>query len=151
VTIQRSNRHMYCLHAPDQSPRHCLPLKCICLITCVIYLMTHQQHNEATSHCSYIAPTKPVCHFQAEKQFSSHWLCGHTIQSQRQIGSVATLYSQNGRLALWPHYTVRTADSGRWFSVAQCSDASRTACAVTLFRPSNNSDVEVIGSLLLVH
>jgi hypothetical protein len=47
-----------------------------------------------------------------------------------------------------------------WFwpviSVAQWSDASQRAqdwwaCAVTLFCLKNNSDVEVIGSLLLVH
>jgi hypothetical protein len=45
----------------------------------------------------------------------------------------------------------RTADFGRWFSVAQWSDASRRACAVALFFLSNNSDVEVTGSLLPVH
>jgi hypothetical protein len=45
----------------------------------------------------------------------------------------------------------RTAELGRWSSVAQWSDASRRACSVTLFCLSNNSDVEVIGSLLLIH
>jgi hypothetical protein len=50
----------------------------------------------------------------------------------------------------------RTADFGRWFSIAQWPDASRRAwdwwaCAVTLFFLSNNSDVEAIVSLLLVH
>jgi hypothetical protein len=44
-----------------------------------------------------------------------------------------------------------TADFGRWFSVAQWSDASLQAWAVKLFCLSDNSDVEVIGSLLLVH
>jgi hypothetical protein len=43
------------------------------------------------------------------------------------------------------------ADFGRWFSVAQWTDGSRRACAVTLFCLSNNSDVEVTGSLLLLH
>jgi hypothetical protein len=45
----------------------------------------------------------------------------------------------------------RTANFCRWFSVAQWSDASLRACAVTLFCLSSNSDVEIIGSLLLVH
>jgi hypothetical protein len=45
----------------------------------------------------------------------------------------------------------RTANLGRWFSVAQWSDESRRACAVTLFCLGNNSDVEVTGSLLLLH
>jgi hypothetical protein len=40
----------------------------------------------------------------------------------------------------------RTADCGQWISVAQSSDASRRACAVTLFCLSNNSDVEAVGS-----
>jgi hypothetical protein len=45
----------------------------------------------------------------------------------------------------------RTADFGQWFSVAQWSDASRRACAVTLFCLGNNTDIEVTGWLLLVH
>jgi hypothetical protein len=44
---------------------------------------------------------------------------------------------------------VGTADSGRLFSVAQWSGASRRACAVTLFCLSNNSDVEATESLLV--
>jgi hypothetical protein len=59
-------------------------------------------------------------------------------------------------ISLGYHCIGRTADFGRWISVAQWSDASRRtydcrACAVTLFCLSNNSDVEVVGSLLLVH
>jgi hypothetical protein len=44
----------------------------------------------------------------------------------------------------------RTAGFGRWFSVAQWSRLAQDwwSCAVTLFCLSNNSDVEVIGSVL---
>jgi hypothetical protein len=68
-------------------------------------------------------------------------------QSLRHHCWVATLNFQRKTR----NSTARTADSGRLFSIAQWSAASRRACAVTLFCLSNNSDVEVIGSLLLVH
>jgi hypothetical protein len=70
---------------------------------------------------------------------------------ERHFALIPRITSQPLTVAfIWHVIIGRTADFGRWISVAQWSDASRWACAVTLFCLSNNSDVEVRGSLLLV-
>jgi hypothetical protein len=56
------------------------------------------------------------------KQWTGHWTTLLRDKRKQSIG--------------------RAADFGRWFSVAQWSDASWRACAVTLFCLSKNSDVE---------
>jgi hypothetical protein len=72
------------------------------------------------------------------------------------VWTAISCYSVGPMITLQGRIIGRTAGFGRWISVAQWSDASRLAwhwwaCAVTLFCLSNNSDVVVIGSLLLVH
>jgi hypothetical protein len=89
----------------------------------------------------------------------THWEGGWVHPSvglrveEKRIISVTNLNESQGlfiKSARQILRTGRTAGLGRWFSVAQWTDASRRACAVTLFCLSN-SNVEVIGSLLLVH
>jgi hypothetical protein len=57
--------------------------------------------------------------------------------------------SPQANYSIWVYVARRILAGG--FSVAKWSDASRRSCAVTQFCLSNNSDVEIIGSLLLVH